>query len=110
MQDMYEGYAGGYEREEWWLASPEPLLVWARLRVLESGVAQVFDSHGETLVYESEDMARSALMDADFRALDGMDEDDAESIGMMLDELQPPHGEDDEALLPQMIRNLGPRH
>lgn len=110
-EDMYEGYAAQpFEREEWWLASPEPLLVWARLRILESGVAQVLDSHGETLTYESEDMARSALMDADFRGIDGMDEDDANAIGMMLEELSPPHGEDEEALLPQMIRNLGPRH
>ena len=98
------------EREEWWVARPEPLLVWARLRVLDSGIAKVFDSHGETLVYENEDTARSALMDADFRALDGMDEDDAEAMGMDLDSLQPPFGEDDEALLPQMIRNLGPKH
>ena len=62
MQD-HDGNETGIEREEWWLASPEPLLVWARLRVLDSGVAQVFDSHGETLTYESEDMARAALME-----------------------------------------------
>jgi hypothetical protein len=88
MQD-HDGNETGIEREEWWVARPEPLLVWARLRVLDSGIAQVFDSHGETLVYENEDTARSALMDADFRALDGMDEDDAEAMGMMLEELQP---------------------
>ena len=29
----------GFEREEWWLAAPEHLMVWARLRVLASGVA-----------------------------------------------------------------------
>ena len=108
---MHEGYAAqDFEREEWWLANPEPLLVWARLRVLESGVAQVFDSQGETLTYESEDMARAALMDADFRALDGMDDDDAEAIGLLLEEIQPPQGEDDEELLPQMVRTLGPKH
>jgi hypothetical protein len=101
---------GGIEREEWWLATPEQLLVWARLRVLESGVAQVFDSLGETLTYESEDMARAALMDADFRGLDGMDDDDAELVGMLLEELQPPQGEGDEEILPQMIRQMAPRH
>ena len=98
------------EREEWWLASPEQLLVWARLRVLDSGAAQVFDSLGETLTYESEDVARAALMDADFRALEGMDDDDAEAVGMLLEELQPPQGDDDDELLPQMIRQLAPRH
>ena len=110
-EEMYEGYAAqDYESEQWWLAAPADFLVWARLRVLESGVAQVFDSQGETLVYESEDVARSALMDADFRSLDGMDDDDAETIGLLLEELQPPHGDSDEELLPQMIRTLGPRH
>ena len=86
-KEMYEGYATqDFEREEWWLAAPEHLLVWARLRVLDSGVAHVFDSQGDTLTYESDDIAKAALMDADFRSLDGMDEDDAEAIGMMLDE------------------------
>ena len=108
MEDIPE--TSDFEREEWWLASPEQLLVWARLRVLDSGVAQVFDSLGETLSYESEDVARAALMDADFRALDGMDDDDAEAIGILLEELQPPQGEDDDEILPQMIRQQAPRH
>jgi len=109
--EMYEGYdMPDYEREEWWLAAPEHLLVWARLRVLNSGVAHVFDSQGDTLTYESDDIARAALMDADFRSLEGMDDDDAEVIGLLLEELQAPHGDSDEELLPQMIRTLGPRH
>lgn len=111
MNEMYEGYdMPDYEREEWWLAAPEHLLVWARLRVLNSGVAHVFDSQGDTLTYESDDIARAALMDADFRSLEGMDDDDAEVIGLLLEELQPPHGDSDEELLQQMIRTLGPRH
>ena len=113
-EDEYEGYAAepeGVEREEWWLAAPEHLLVWARLRVLDSGIAQVFDSQGDTLVYESEDVARAALMDAEFMALEGMDDDDAvAATGLLHEELQPPHGDSEEQLLPQMIRTLGPRH
>jgi hypothetical protein len=113
-EDEYEGYAAdapGVEREEWWLAAPADFLVWARLRVLDSGVAQVFDSQGDTLVYESEDVARAALMDADFSALEGMDDDDAvAATGLLHEELQPPHGDSDEQLLPQMIRTLGPKH
>jgi hypothetical protein len=113
-RDEDYGYAEGIpglESEQWWLAAPATLLVWARLRVLDSGVAQVFDSHGDTLVYESEDAARSALMDADFRSLDGIDDEDAvEMTGMLADELQPPQGDSEEQLLPQMIRNLGAKH
>ena len=33
--------------EQWWLARPEHLLVWARLQVMESGIAIIFDSAGE---------------------------------------------------------------
>ena len=109
----YEGEDEGpvVELEQWWLACPATLLVWARLRVLESGVAQVFDSHGETLVYDSEDSARAALLEAEFCALDGLDDDDAVAMtGMLADELQPPQGDSDEQLLPQMIRNLGAKH
>ena len=96
--------------DEWWLANLGRLLVWSRLRVLDSGVAEVFDCDGRINVYESEDIARAALMDADFRALDGMDDDDGEAIGMLVEDLVPPQGEHDEDLLPQMIRTLGPRH
>jgi hypothetical protein len=99
------------EMEQWWLAAPAALLVWARLRVLDSGVAQVFDSQGETLVYDSEDSARGALLEAEFCELEGLDDDDAVAMtGMLADELQPPQGDSDEELLPQMIRNLGAKH
>ena len=96
--------------EQWWLARPEHLLVWARLQVMESGIAIIFDSKGELLTYESEDIARGMLMDADYRSFDGMDDDDAEELGLWLDEMEPPQGEDLEDLMPQMIRTLGPKH
>jgi hypothetical protein len=96
--------------EQWWLARPEHLLVWARLRVTESGIAMVFDSAGETLTYENEDIARAALMDADFRAFDGMDEADADEVGLWLEEMEPPQGDSDEELMPQMVKTIGPRH
>lgn len=96
--------------EQWWLARPEHLLVWARLQVMESGIAIIFDSKGELLTYESEDIARGMLMDADYRSFDGMDDDDAEELGLWLDEMEPPQGEELEDLLPQMIRTLGPKH
>ena len=51
-------------RDEWWLATLGRTVVWARLRLLEAGTAEVFDSDGATLPYYSEDTARAALMDA----------------------------------------------
>ena len=98
---------GAYD--EWWLASLGRTVVWARLRVREAGTAEVFDSDGATLPYDSEDTARAALMDAEFVALDGLDEDDAAERGFALEELLPPQAEDDAALRPLMIQKLPPR-
>ena len=94
--------------EQWWLAALGDTLVWARLRVLGSGVAQVFDCNGETVGYDSEDSARAALLDADYRAWDGLDEDDAAAMGFDLDALAPPSG-DDEALGERMFVKLARR-
>jgi hypothetical protein len=96
--------------DEWWLATLGRTLVWARLRVLEAGTAEVFDSDGNTLAYDSEDSARAALMDAEFVALDGLDEDDAAERGFSLDELTVPQAEDDAVLREFMVQKFGPRH
>jgi hypothetical protein len=92
----------------WWVACPASMLVWARLQLRESGVADVLDCDGQTLVYDCEDTARAALMDAEFRALDGLDDDDVESWGILLEDLFPPEGEHDDDLVPQMMRPLDP--
>ncbi|MEN1942238.1 hypothetical protein WCE55_00015 [Luteimonas sp. MJ293] len=94
---------------EWWLATLGRTIVWARLRVREAGTAEVFDSDGNTLAYDSEDTARAALMDAEFVGWDGLDEDDALARGFSLSELAPPQGETDDALRPKMIHKLGAR-
>ena len=94
-------------REEWWLATLGRTVVWARLRTREAGTAEVFDSDGNTLAYDSEDTARAALMDAEYVEYDGIDEDDAQARGFRLDDVRPPQGEDDEALRRQMFMRLG---
>lgn len=95
--------------EQWWLASLGRTVVWARLRVREAGTAEVFDSDGNTLIYDSEDTARSMLMDADFIAFDGLDEDDALERGFSLAELAPPTRGDEAALRARMVQSLGKR-
>ena len=92
--------------ETWWVASLGKVLVWARLRVHESGTAEVFDSDGKTLTYDSEDSARAALLDAEFRAFDGLDDDDAQALGFSLQVVQPPQAGDDEALRERMFQTL----
>lgn len=96
-------------RTEWWLASLGRTLVWARLRVREAGTAEVFDSDGNTLAYDSEDTARAALMDAEFVSFEGLDEDDALARGFSLDEIEPPRAVDDDALRNRMYQSLGER-
>lgn len=95
--------------DQWWLATIGRTVVWARLRARDAGTAEVFDSDGATLPYDSEDTARAALMDAEFVALDGLDEDDAAERGFTLDELVPPQADDDVALRARMVQKLPPR-
>lgn len=97
-------------RDEWWLATLGRTVVWARLRVLEAGTAEVFDSDGNAQPYDSEDTARAALMDAEYVALDGMDADDAAARGLALDELVPPQAADDAELRALMVQKLPQRH
>ena len=95
--------------ESWWLASLGRTIVWARLREREAGTAEVFDSDGATLPYDSLDTARAALMDAEFVEFDGLDEDDALERGFSLDEVSPPSAQDDNALRGLMMQQLGKR-
>lgn len=95
---------------QWWLATIGRTVIWARLHVLEAGTAEVLDSDGNTLAYDSEDSARAALMDAEFVALDGLDDEDAIARGFAPGELSPPRGDDADTLRGQMILKLPPRH
>ncbi|MFI4969130.1 MAG: hypothetical protein ACHP7D_02915 [Lysobacterales bacterium] len=95
---------------QWWLATLGDTLVWARLDVLDDGIAEVLDSDGRTLRYDDEATARMALLDAEYRAFDGIDEDDAELLGFDLEEIEPPRGDSDEELLPRMVHKLSPRY
>jgi hypothetical protein len=95
-----------HEHETWWVASLGDTIVWARLQVLKSGVAEVLDAAGEILRYDGEDSARTALLDAEFREWDGLDEDDAALMGFDLDSTAPPEAETDEELLPLMTEKL----
>jgi hypothetical protein len=105
---MTEG-ATPFVSESWWLASLGRTVVWARLRLRPGGTAEVFDSDGNTLVYDSEDTARAMLMDAEFVAFDGLDADDALARGFSLDEIQPPQADADDQLQPRMLQSLGAR-
>lgn len=95
--------------DQWWLAGLGQLLVWARLRVREAGTAEVLDSDGNLLAYDSEDSARAALFDAEFVAWEGLDEEDARARGFSLGELAPPQADRDEDLRGRMTVTLDRR-
>jgi hypothetical protein len=88
--------------DQWWIAAVGDVLIWARLRIVESGHAEVLDASGDILRYDDEDTGRAALLDANFRAFDGLDEEDAAVMGFDLDSVEPPHGNSDEELLALM--------
>ena len=95
---------------QWWVAAVGDTLIWARLTITDSGIAEVFDSDGGTLRYDDESAARMALLDAEFRAWDGLDEDDAAMLGFDMEEVEPPRGESDEELLAGMVAKLPSQH
>ena len=95
--------------DQWWIASLGRTVIWARLRVLEAGTAEVFDSDGNTLPYDSEDTARAMLLDAEFVEWAGLDEEDAQMRGFSLDTLSPPQADDDAQLRERMVQVLGAR-
>ncbi len=97
------------DKSQWWVAALGDTLVWARLTELDSGSAQVFDCDGRTLPYADAAEARAALLDAEFRAFDGLDEDDADLLGFDLASIQPPSGDSDEDLHPSMTQKVSRR-
>lgn len=97
-------------RDSWWVAILGRTVIWARLRERDAGTAEVFDCDGNTLPFDSPDTARAALLDAEFVALDGMDEEDAAARGVLLAELVPPSASDDDSLRERMVQTLLPRN
>lgn len=96
-------------RDQWWLATLGLMIVWARLRERDAGTAEVFDSDGNTLSYDTLDTARAALMDAEFVEFEGLDEDDALHRGFSLHDVSPPVARDDAELRERMVQHLGRR-
>ncbi len=97
------------ERQSWWIAILGRTLHWARLREREAGTAEVLDHDGNLHAYDSEDTARSMLLDAGYVEFDGVDEEDALERGFSLDEVAPPRASGDEALVGLMTVTLGRR-
>ncbi|HQW82682.1 MAG: hypothetical protein IPF83_12215 [Rhodanobacteraceae bacterium] len=97
--------------EQWWIVTFGDMLHWARLTMNEDGNAEVLSANGETERFPNEGEARVALLDANYREFDGIDDDDAEEMGFELDSVAPPRANegDEDDLLEQMTMKLQPR-
>ncbi|MGB8635686.1 MAG: hypothetical protein WCD66_14705 [Rhodanobacteraceae bacterium] len=91
---------------QWWVVGLGDTLVWSRLRLFDGGHAEIFAADGRTMHFESHDAARSALLDAEFRAFDGLDEEDAGMLGFDLASTDPPFADTDKELMPLMTQQL----
>jgi hypothetical protein len=98
------------ETDQWWVAIVGDMLIWARLRVLPTGHAEVLDASGDILRFDDENAGRTALLDADFRAFDGLDEEDAAVLGFDLDSIEPPRADSDAELVPLLTEKIAHGH
>jgi hypothetical protein len=93
---------------QWWLSVPEAgMVLWARLSERAEGAADVLDSTGMTMRFPSRGDATHFLLDLEYRAHDGLDEDDAEGWGLVLADLVPPSLPDGPALVAAMNQRTG---
>ena len=97
-------------RVEWWLVVVGDTLNWARLTEFDNGHAHVPAADGEVRQFVDVASAHADLLDADFRAFDGLDEDDAEALGLELDSIMPPDADDEEELPPLMSQRVRGAH
>lgn len=91
---------------QWWCTSLGNTLIWARVTVFDSGVAEVLAASGDISRYDDETTARMALLDAAYYAFDGLDELDAAEMGFDLDSMHVPEADSDEELLPRMSHKI----
>jgi hypothetical protein len=89
--------------DSWYLMySSLPDLNWARLRVFESGSAEVFDCDGRTTRFASEEDARLWLAEDEFQALASFDAEDEEEYGIKFAAITPPQAESEQELQGKM--------
>lgn len=93
--------------DSWWLVSFGNILIWVCLCVCLVGIVEVFDSDGNMLSYDSEDIVCLQLFDVEFVEYDGLDEEDVLVCGFSLYEVQLLQVDNDEGLCGCMIQLLG---
>ena len=90
-------------RCEWWLMDTLPDLNWARLTLLPSGNAEVFDCDGKTHQFHSEQEARFFLLEDEFRLWTLYEAADFADAPFRIEDVHPPSGSSNADLLPQML-------
>jgi len=79
-----------------------PDLNWARLRVYESEVSEIFDMDGKTHQFKSEKEAINWLLEDEYTSYGKLDKKDENEYGIDLSIIKPPSAESTEELMSLM--------
>jgi len=93
MQDKRSFYEGKtVTRVEWWIsyACEFPDLYWGRLRVFSDGTADAAFEESTVYGFDDERFAGFFLGEDEYTRLEGIDEEDANNIGINPCEVSPP--------------------
>lgn len=82
-----------------------PDLNWARLRVYDDSSAEILDCDGSTYSFSNEQEARWDLVEDEFIEFNDLDQENEQELGTSLPSINPPSGETEAELLPQMYLN-----
>lgn len=100
---------GRDSEDSWWFdTSALPTLLWARLRVLAAGAAEVFDLDGRTTHFDRAEEAETFLGEDEYSCLDDLVEEDWADYGFSFGPPAPPSAASDEALLELMVQEPTP--
>jgi hypothetical protein len=91
--------------EQWYLMDCSlPNLNWARIRIFQDGVAEVFDMDGRITRFITAEEAYYFLREDEFVRFDELDDEEVEALRRPLHTITPPKGETDEEILPRMFQ------
>jgi hypothetical protein len=114
IDEIETGYSGARKRiqkakpiiieEQWYLMDCDfPDLNWARIRVFQDEVAEVFDMDGRTTRFATFEEAYYFLREDEYVRFDELDDEEAQALRRPLHTIAPPQGKTDEEILPLMF-------
>jgi hypothetical protein len=97
------------DNDQWWMATIGRTVIWARLRILDAGTPKCSTATASPSLRQRGHRSRR-LDGCEFGLARRLDDEDARGPRLAIDELVPPHGDDDELLRGQMVQKRSSRH